>query len=225
MDGVICALKASQTRKRRFWLFKPQILFNQKLMLSSFAQDFFPAGHEKERLTVTLAVYADGTKLPPLVHLPGVRPLPKNEVPNGVVVFMCGSGKKSWANEESINFWLKRIWGLNNQKRRFLVWDAFRALNGLFHETSASCNFDVHPPGITHRSELYFIWTDSLMDGVICALKASQTRKRRFWLYSWLMFHGINRLSRTYQKFMMNGYFLDLWRKPKVATDVLLLNL
>ena len=84
-------------------------------------------GHEKERLTVTLAAYADGTKLPPLVHLPGVRPLPKNEVPNGVVVFMCGSGKKSWANEESINFWLKRIWCLNNQKRRFLVWDAFRA--------------------------------------------------------------------------------------------------
>jgi len=51
-------------------------------------------GHEKERLTVTLAAYTDGTKLPPLVHLPGVRPLPKNEIPNGVVVFMCGSGKK-----------------------------------------------------------------------------------------------------------------------------------
>ena len=66
-------------------------------------------GHEKEKLTVTLAAYADGTKLPPLVHLPVVRPLPKYEVPNGVVVFMCGSGKKSWANEESINFWLKRI--------------------------------------------------------------------------------------------------------------------
>jgi hypothetical protein len=33
-------------------------------------------GHEKERLTVTLAAYADGTKLPPLVHLPGVCPLP-----------------------------------------------------------------------------------------------------------------------------------------------------
>jgi hypothetical protein len=45
-DGVICALKASQTRKRRFWLFKLQILFNQKLMLFSFAQDFFPDPHE-----------------------------------------------------------------------------------------------------------------------------------------------------------------------------------
>ena len=55
--------------------------------------------------------------------------------------------------------------------------------NGLFHEASAGCNFDVHPPGITHRSELYFIRADSLMDGVICALKASQTRKRRFWLF------------------------------------------
>lgn len=42
---------------------------------------------------------------------------------------MCGSGKKSWANEESINFWLKRIWGINNQKRRFLVWDAIRHIN------------------------------------------------------------------------------------------------
>jgi hypothetical protein len=49
-------------------------------------------GHEKERLTVTLAAYADRTKLPPLVHLPGVRPLPKNEVPNGVV---CVDREKS----------------------------------------------------------------------------------------------------------------------------------
>jgi hypothetical protein len=84
-------------------------------------------GHEKEKLTVTLSAYADGTKLPPLVHLSGVRPPPKNEIPTGVVIYMCGAGKKSWANEESINFWLKRVWGMNSQRRRFLVWDAFRA--------------------------------------------------------------------------------------------------
>ena len=84
-------------------------------------------GHEKEKLTVTLSAYADGTKLPPLVHLSGVRPPPKNEIPAGVVIYMCGAGKKSWANEESINFWLKRVWGMNSQRRRFLVWDAFRA--------------------------------------------------------------------------------------------------
>jgi len=35
-------------------------------------------GHDKEKLTVTLGAYADGTKLAPLVHLPGVRP-PKKE--------------------------------------------------------------------------------------------------------------------------------------------------
>ena len=84
-------------------------------------------GHEKEKFTITLSAYADGTKLPPLVHLSGVRPPPKNEIPAGVVIYMCGAGKKSWANEESINFWLKRVWGMNNQRRRFLVWDAFRA--------------------------------------------------------------------------------------------------
>jgi hypothetical protein len=84
-------------------------------------------GHEKEKLTVTLSAYADGTKLPPLVHLSGVRPPPKNEIPTGVVIYMCGAGKKSWANEDSINFWLKRVWGMNNQRRRFLLWDAFRA--------------------------------------------------------------------------------------------------
>lgn len=84
-------------------------------------------GHKKEKLTVTLAAYADGTKLPPLVHLHGVRPLPKNDISIRCCCIHVGSGKKSWANEDSINFWLKRVWGLNNQKRRLLVWDAFRA--------------------------------------------------------------------------------------------------
>lgn len=83
-------------------------------------------GHEKEKLTVTLAAYADGTKLAPLVHLPGVRPPPKESVPCGVQIYMCGAGKKSWANEESIKFWLSKLYGVNNRRRRLLVWDAFR---------------------------------------------------------------------------------------------------
>ena len=78
-------------------------------------------GHEKQRITVTL-----GTKLSPLVHLPGLRPLPKNDVPSGIIVYMCGSGKKSWADETSIKFWLSKLYGLNNLLRRLLVWDAFR---------------------------------------------------------------------------------------------------
>ena len=84
-------------------------------------------GHEKQRITVTLAAYADGTKLAPLVHLPGLRPPAKLDVPSGIVIYMCGAGQKSWANEESIKFWLQKLYGVNNQNRRMLVWDAFRA--------------------------------------------------------------------------------------------------
>lgn len=83
-------------------------------------------GHEKQKLTVTLGAYADGTKMAPLVHLPGVRPPAKDDVPSGIVVYMCGAGQKSWADEASIKFWLSKLWGRNSQRRRMLVWDAFR---------------------------------------------------------------------------------------------------
>ena len=83
-------------------------------------------GHEKHRITVTVGAYAVGTKLSPLVHLPGLRPLPKNDVPSGIIVYMCGAGKKSWADETSIKFWFSKLYGLNNLCRRLLVLDAFR---------------------------------------------------------------------------------------------------
>ena len=83
-------------------------------------------GHEKQKLTVTLGAYADGTKMSPLVHLPGVRPLAKHDIPSGIIVYMCGAGQKSWADETSIKFWLQKLWGMNNRRRRLLVWDAFR---------------------------------------------------------------------------------------------------
>ncbi|KPP73949.1 hypothetical protein Z043_106927 [Scleropages formosus] len=53
-------------------------------------------GHKKEKLTVTLAAYADGTKLAPLMRLPG------DAVPSGVQIY---------------------VW---SRRRRLLVWDAFR---------------------------------------------------------------------------------------------------
>ncbi|KAK3787369.1 hypothetical protein RRG08_065370 [Elysia crispata] len=56
-------------------------------------------GHEKERITVVLSALADGTKLAPFVLLPGIRPLPKEDIPSGIQVYMCGSRVKSWANE------------------------------------------------------------------------------------------------------------------------------
>lgn len=84
-------------------------------------------GHEKEKITVTLGAYADGTKMAPLVHLPGVRPPKKDDIPSGIQVIMCGAGKKSWANVESIKFWLQTLLGINNRRRRLLVWDSFKA--------------------------------------------------------------------------------------------------
>lgn len=112
-------------------------------------------GREKEKYTVTLAAFADGTKISPLVHLPGVRPLPKSDIPNGIVVYMCGAGKKSWANEESILFWLKKLWGKNNVSRRMLVWDAFRGhlTTGVKQYLRNHCNTDmcVIPGGCTSR--------------------------------------------------------------------------
>jgi hypothetical protein len=79
-------------------------------------------GHEKSRITVMLSALADGTKLPPLVLLKGVKPPP--EIPSGIQIKMT---PKSWANTEIIQFWLKNVWRKNNSNRRLLVWDAFSA--------------------------------------------------------------------------------------------------
>jgi len=112
-------------------------------------------GHEKEKITVTLGAYADGTKMSPLVHLTGVRPLPRDDIPAGIIVYMCGTGKKSWANEESILFWLRKLWGRNSARRRLLVWDAFRAhlTNPVKDFLRNHCNTDmcVIPGGCTSR--------------------------------------------------------------------------
>ena len=54
-------------------------------------------GHEKSRVTVTLAALADGTKLPPMVLFKGVRPL--KDVPAGIFVKMT---PQAWANKEVI---------------------------------------------------------------------------------------------------------------------------
>jgi len=55
-------------------------------------------------------------------------------------------------------------------------------LNGLFHETSAGCNFDVHPPGITQIRVVFH--SDRLLDGwsYMCP-KGILNEKRRFWLF------------------------------------------
>ena len=82
-------------------------------------------GQEK-RYTVILTALADGTKLHIFVLLHGVRPPPQQDVPPGVVIYMCGTGK-SWANEDSTVVYLNLIWGRNNSERRLKVWNTFRS--------------------------------------------------------------------------------------------------
>lgn len=81
-------------------------------------------GKHKMRYTTKLAALADGTKLPVLVLLPGVRPPKQDIIPRGVVIHMCGAGR-SWSNAVITKLWLNRVWGRNNQERRLLVWDTF----------------------------------------------------------------------------------------------------
>lgn len=70
---------------------------------------------------LTLNAYADGTKLSPVVHLPGLKPLLKNEILSGIIIYMYGARKKSWADETSIKFWLQKLFGVNNRRRCLLV--------------------------------------------------------------------------------------------------------
>lgn len=112
--------------------------------------DMKTTGHEKFRITVILGAMADGTKKKPLVILKGVRP-PKN-IPNGLLVHMH---QKAWANEEIILYWLRNVWGKDNQKRRLLVWDAFSAhITPSVKEaarTSYNSDIAVIPGGCTHK--------------------------------------------------------------------------
>lgn len=44
------------------------------------------AGRHKKCYTSVLGALADGTKLPVLVLLPGVRPPPKDDIPHGILI-------------------------------------------------------------------------------------------------------------------------------------------
>ena len=54
---------------------------------------------------------------PVLVLLPGVCPPKREDVPRGVVVHMCGTGR-SWSNAEITKLWLNHIWGATTQRSR-----------------------------------------------------------------------------------------------------------
>ena len=79
-------------------------------------------GHEKQRITVCLAVRGDGTKLPPFVVIPGAK-VPKTINYKGVKV-MCS--KNGWMNDALTLQWVKEIYGSFSFNKRMLVWDSFK---------------------------------------------------------------------------------------------------
>lgn len=82
-------------------------------------------GNEKLRVTVMLAVVANGNKLPPYIILHR-KTLPKENLPQGVI-FPCN--EKGWMINELTIDWLKSVWnrrpGALLKRHGMLVLDAF----------------------------------------------------------------------------------------------------
>ena len=82
-------------------------------------------GAEKRSFTVTLAVAADGTKLPPKVIFKGVR-FPRDlVVPDSLRVSFH---KKGWMDESGVKEWIRQCLPRTpRNEQSLLVWDSFRA--------------------------------------------------------------------------------------------------
>ena len=83
-------------------------------------------GHEKQRITVCLAVEANGTKIKPFIVLPGLKAKPKVAAINGAVVKCSRNG---WMNDELTAQWVNEVWGSFVFEQRFLVWDSLNAIS------------------------------------------------------------------------------------------------
>ena len=82
-------------------------------------------GHDKQRITVCLAAFADGTKLKPFIVFKGKR-IPK-EICNvqDAVIRMSHNG---WMNEDLTKEWIATVWNVSVQPstKQMLVWDTFK---------------------------------------------------------------------------------------------------
>ena len=80
-------------------------------------------GHEKERVTVCLAAFADGRKLPPMMVFKEKKMPSELKNVNGVVIAMSPNG---CMNLELTQFWIDKVWGSIAFTKRLLIWDTFR---------------------------------------------------------------------------------------------------
>ena len=96
---------------------------------------FHKPGNERS-FTVTLAVAADGSKLPPKVIFKGVRHPRDLVVPESLCVSFH---KKGWMDEEGVKEWIRQCLPRTpRNEQSLLVWDSFRA--HLTDEVKAALN-------------------------------------------------------------------------------------
>ena len=74
-------------------------------------------GHEKQRMTVCLAIKADGSKIKPFVAIPGKKGKSENAAIKGAIVKCSANG---WMNDDLTEDWVSHVWGSLAFKRAFL---------------------------------------------------------------------------------------------------------
>ena len=78
-------------------------------------------GHEKQQITVCLAVKADGSKMKLFIVIPGKKMKSKVAAVKGAIV-KCSPNR--WMNDELTRVWFEEVWGSLAYGKRFLVWDS-----------------------------------------------------------------------------------------------------
>ena len=113
-------------------------------------------GNEKSRITVMLAVLADGTKLPPYIIIKR-KTMPKEHLPPGIIVRVQ---EKGWMDRNLVVDWIKTVWrkhlGLLSY-RSMLILDAFKGhLTELVKEKvrKLNCDLVIIPGGMTSQLQV-----------------------------------------------------------------------
>ena len=95
-------------------------------------------GHEKQRMTVCLAIKADGSKMKPFVVIPGKKVKSEIAAIKDAIVKCSANG---WTNDELTEDWVSQVWGSLAFNKRFLVWDSFKChINEKIKETLKKMN-------------------------------------------------------------------------------------